>query len=177
MICGIDPGASGAIAWLSDDGHLICVEDLPTLQIKVGKTMRTRMVPALLTGMLRDMPPVHVFLEEVQPMGTNGSISSFGLGKSAGIIEGVVTALGIGLTLVRPKAWQKHFAQRGDGGASRGTAARLWPGCADRFARVKDDGRAEAALIGAYGAARTHGLGESVGPIPLLRMSTAVQRL
>lgn len=177
MICGIDPGASGAIAWLSDDGHLICVEDLPTVQVKVGKTMRTRMVPALLAAMLRDKPPVHVFLEEVQPVGSNGGIALFGLGKSAGLIEGVLSGMGIAMTLVRPTVWQKHFGQRGDKGASRATAARLWPGCAERFARVKDDGRAEAVLIGAYGAARMQGMGEAVGPLPMFRMSVPLAPL
>jgi hypothetical protein len=34
-----------------------------------------------------------------------------------------------------------------DKGESRALAMRLWPDHGDRFARVKDDGRAEAALI------------------------------
>lgn len=152
MIVGIDPGASGAIAWLSDDGHLLHVDDLPAAQVKVGATMRTRLLPAALASMLHERRPVHAFLEEVQPVGKNGAIALFGLGKSAGLIEGIITGMGIPLSLVRPQVWQRHHGQRGDKGASRTTAMRLWPGAAGRFLRVKDDGRAEAALIGAWGA-------------------------
>ena len=36
--------------------------------------------------------------------------------------------------------------------ASRGMATELFPDFADQFRRVKDDGRAEAALIARYGA-------------------------
>ena len=36
--------------------------------------------------------------------------------------------------------------------ASRGMATELFPHIADQFRRVKDDGRAEAALIARYGA-------------------------
>jgi crossover junction endodeoxyribonuclease RuvC len=158
MIVGIDPGASGAIAWLSDDGHLVTVEDLPVAKVKVGKTMRSRMLPAALAAMLVQRRPAAVFLEEVQPMGTNGSIANFSLGKSAGLIEGIVAGLGIPLTMVRPKDWQKHYGlSGGDKGSSRARAMQIWPGSVDSFARVKDDGRAEAALIGLWGTHRMQG--------------------
>jgi crossover junction endodeoxyribonuclease RuvC len=38
--------------------------------------------------------------------------------------------------------------------AARSNAIRRWPAKADLFARVKDDGRAEAALIGLAGLMR-----------------------
>lgn len=162
MLIGIDAGASGAIAFLSDNGHLIDVFDLPTAQVKVGKTMRTRLLPTVLAQMITARRPIIAFLEEVQPMGTNGSIANFSLGKSAGQIEGVLAGIGVSLRTARPKEWQKHFGlTHGDKGASRMCAMKLWPGCADRFARVKDDGRAEACLIGLYGANLTQGMGSA----------------
>lgn len=158
MIAGVDPGANGAIAFLSDEGHLLNVEDLPVAKVKVGKTMRSRLITASLAAMLTNRRPVAVYLEEVQPIASAGSVAAFGLGKSAGLIEGVVTALGIQLVMVRPKVWQKHFGlSGGDKGASRARAAQLWPGAVDRFERVKDDGRAEASLLGLYGAHHMQG--------------------
>lgn len=160
MICAIDPGASGAIAFMSDEGHLIEVCDLPTAQVKVGKTMRTRLLPAVLAAMVKARNPVVAWIEEVDAMGTNGSVSNFNLGKSFGQIEGVMAGIGVAVKTVRPKVWQKHFRlMHGDKGASRLCAIRLWPGAAQQFARVKDDGRAEACLIGLYGANSMQGMG------------------
>lgn len=34
MIVGIDPGLSGAIAWVTDEGHLIETRDLPVADRK-----------------------------------------------------------------------------------------------------------------------------------------------
>ena len=41
-----------------------------------------------------------------------------------------------------------------DKGACRLMAQRMWPALSDLFARVRDDGRAEAALLGFYGRAQ-----------------------
>ena len=55
-------------------------------------------------------------------------------------------------------------------------AARLWPGAAEQFKRVKDDGRAEAALIGMY-ACRMLGT-EEPAPLPhALRPALAAEGL
>lgn len=160
MLIGIDPGASGAVAWLSDDGHLVCVEDLPVVEMLIGGTKRRRMAATVLRQMLIARRPVHAFLEEVHAMGKNGAIANFQLGNCSGLIEGVLAGLAIPLTPVKPSQWQKHFGRGADKGASRAHAMRLWPGAADRFARVKDDGRAEAALIALYGAQRAQGFGK-----------------
>ena len=62
-------------------------------------------------------------------------------------------ALGLPLERVRPSAWKMAMGLRGKPkAASRGMATELFPDFADQFRRVKDDGRAEAALIARYGA-------------------------
>src|SRR4051812_36399712 len=118
-------------------------------------------LPKLISRLLPDATPFtsapKILKSTSRPLsfstvGSNGGIALFGLGKSAGLIEGVLTGMAIPLSLVRPQVWQRHHGQRGDKGASRATAMRLWPGAAGRFLRVKDDGRAEAALVGAWGA-------------------------
>ncbi len=76
----------------------------------------------------------------------------FNFGRGYGQIEGVLAALEIPVTLVTPQVWKRSLSVPADKSASRARAAQLWPGLAGTFSRVRDDGRAEAALIGLYGA-------------------------
>jgi crossover junction endodeoxyribonuclease RuvC len=51
------------------------------------------------------------------------------------------------VTFVRPQVWTKALGVGSDKGAHREAACRLFPTDAEQFARVKDDGRADAALL------------------------------
>ncbi|MFM2150283.1 MAG: crossover junction endodeoxyribonuclease RuvC [Pseudomonadota bacterium] len=159
MLVGIDPGASGAVAWLSDNGHLIEARDLPVT--KVGS--RTQLMPAVLAGWLMqlDRRPIHAFLERVATRPGEGAVGAFSFGRGYGQIEGVLAALGIPVTLVTPQSWKRSLGVPADKSAARARAAQLWPGLAGTFARVKDDGRAEASLIGLYGAHSLQGHGSA----------------
>jgi crossover junction endodeoxyribonuclease RuvC len=53
---------------------------------------------------------------------------------------------------VSPQKWKRHFGLTSDKDESRRAASRLLPKSAHLWARVKDDGRAEAALLAIYGA-------------------------
>jgi crossover junction endodeoxyribonuclease RuvC len=57
--------------------------------------------------------------------------------------------------LLTPAQWKRLVGippgKAGAKDAARSEAIRRWPGKADLFARVKNDGRAEAALIGLAG--------------------------
>jgi crossover junction endodeoxyribonuclease RuvC len=150
MICGIDPGQQGAIAWLSSDGYLIEVRDLPV-------TKGDGLIPAVLADWLRapGRMPAHAFVERVAARPGAGVSGMFRFGRGYGQIEGVLAAVGIAVTLVTPGKWKGALRIPADKAASRARAAQLWPGLAGCFARVRDDGRAEAALIGLYGANST----------------------
>jgi crossover junction endodeoxyribonuclease RuvC len=143
-IVGIDPGVTGALAWMFH-GNLMRVDDMPI--------NASRANGAEIAEWLRHIGPHVVYLEWTQPMPKNGSIASYSLGLNSGIIIGVVQALGISLERVRPAVWKTAMGLRGKPkSASRGMATELWPEFATMFRRVKDDGRAEAALIARYGA-------------------------
>ena len=146
-IVGVDPGVTGALA-VFDRGSLVQVLDMP---VNAG-----RVNGAEIAAWMHDLwGPEAVFLEWTQPMPKNGSIANYSLGLNTGIVVGVVQALGIPLERVRPAEWKLKMGLRGkDKSASRGMATELWPDFADQFRRVKDDGRAEAALIARYGAYR-----------------------
>lgn len=143
-IVGIDPGVTGALACFTL-GRLIYIEDMPV--------NASRADGSEIAEILHNWMPDVVYLEWTQPMPKNGSIASYSLGLNSGIVIGVVQALGISLERVRPAAWKLAMGLRGKPkAASRGMATELFPDFADQFRRVKDDGRAEAALIARYGA-------------------------
>ena len=154
MILGIDPGSRGAIAVI-DGGLLIDVHDMPSVEVAVGKTKRTRVSAGLLADVLRRQGLTHAFVEQVGAMPGQGTSSMFAFGKSAGIVEGVLAGLGIPITLVTPQSWKKAMRLVADKDAARQRAVQLFPERAEWFRRVKDDGRAEAAMIALYGWQRS----------------------
>lgn len=157
MLVGIDPGLSGAVAWLSDHGHLIEVRDLPVAKAN-GKS---ELMPAALADLLRERMPIHAFVERVAARPGAGVSGMFNFGRGYGQIEGVLAALGVPVTLVTPAKWKAALRIPADKSAARLRAAQLWPGLAGTFSRVKDDGRAEASLIGLYGAHALQGHGSA----------------
>jgi crossover junction endodeoxyribonuclease RuvC len=138
---GIDPGVSGAIVRLDESGvSLIC--DMPTVDINGRKHIDEYGVRAALHGTQGT-----VIIEHVQGIQQSGATSAFNFGTGWGLIRGVVCGLGIPSQLVRPQRWTKDLAVGRDKGEHRAMASRLWPDAAGLFARVKDDGRADAALL------------------------------
>ncbi len=145
MIVGVDPGNTGAVALLDDDGTLIDVWDIPVIDRKISA--------ALLAGAEHWDPSVHVIvLEDVSAFGGNGSIGNFSLGRSKGVIEGVFHAHRI--ILVSPSTWKRDMKLSQSGltkierkDKARAAAVARWPEHAGKFVRKKDADRAEAALI------------------------------
>ena len=142
MIVGIDPGISGALAWLSDEGFLLSVMDMPTLQVN-GKA---KVNPHILASDLSFRKPKIVVIEDVGAMPGQGVTSTWTFAYSAGILAGVCAGLGIPTVFYRPANWKRQAGVPADKGAARQMAQRLWPG-SRAFDRVKDHGRAEAALL------------------------------
>ena len=152
MIVGIDPGMSGAIAFLSVSGVLVEVIDMPVTAVMIGKTKRRQLMPAVLAKTLATRKITMAMIEEVGTRPGEGAVGAFSFGRGFGQIEGVLAGLGISYAMVRPQKWKKALDLPANKSAARMYACRVWPGAAEMFARVKDDGRAEAALIGLYAA-------------------------
>ena len=152
MIVGIDPGISGAVAWVSDDGFLLSAMDMPTLEVN-GKM---KVNPHILASDLSFRKPKIVVIEDVGAMPGQGVTSMFNFGYSAGILAGVCAGLGIPTVFYRPAVWKRQAGVPTDKGAARLHAQRFWPG-SRAFDRVKDHGRAEAALLARWYATRVCG--------------------
>jgi len=162
VIIGIDPGLSGAIALIERiDGEIrLEVFDVPIHQIKRGKSAKKELdahtlAGIFLRGSLRKPQPYHAFIERVGAMPGQGVSSMFAFGKVYGAMLACVACFGLPYTLVTPVAWKKATGVPVGEGASkdgsRARASQLMPQHASLWARVKDDGRAEAALIAYYG--------------------------
>jgi crossover junction endodeoxyribonuclease RuvC len=140
IVFGVDPGKSGAIAAVnSDTGELLGAWDMPV----VGSIISA----ALLSQAVTAWPEGTAVIEDVHAMPKQGVSSSFSFGRSLGVAEGVLAGAGWSLRYVSPARWKRALGLTADKGASRRRAIELWPAKADLFKRVKDDGRAEAALI------------------------------
>lgn len=143
----VDPGFTGAVAVFH--GGSIEVHDMPTLPARSG---RAELNHHALLDILRAVEPGTVWLERVSAMPGQGVTSMFRFGQGYGAIEMAVAASGHVLRYVTPQQWKKHFGLIGAAkDASRAVACQRLPGAAHLFARKKDGGRADAALIGLYG--------------------------
>lgn len=138
---GIDPGKTGAIALIDSYGVLIDSYDMPML----GNLVSPHGVASLEMWATSEFGTV--IIEDVHAMPKNGAIGSFSLGRSKGVVEGVFAALARPIVYVSPQKWKKALGVTSDKGGCRRRATELWPGRAELFKRVKDDGRAEAALV------------------------------
>jgi crossover junction endodeoxyribonuclease RuvC len=139
-IVGIDPGINGAIAfYTADHTSYITVEDMPVVDKAVS--------PAVLARRIGQMRPAVAVVEIASTRPGLSASSVLKTGTGYGVILGVLAALQIPTHLVTPQRWKRHFRLDSDKEKSRALAQRLWPEFAERFARVKDDGRAEAALM------------------------------
>lgn len=142
VIVGIDPGIGGAIAAVYDGQ--VTTWDMPTVEIR-GKR---HVDPHGVAQRLQLLPTITMaVVEHVQGVQGAGATSAFSFGRSFGVLEGVLAGLAIPTTLVRPQAWTKALCVSRDKGDHRRIAMGLWPSCASLFARAKDDGRADAALL------------------------------
>ena len=165
MIIGVDPGNTGAIAFLTDEGELINVVDIPVTKVKVGDKWRSEIDADKVVYVLEDKFSYGdvVFLERVQAMPrfnmntgkydkSQGGAANIAYGRGGGIIEGVFAAHKVQVYRIPSAEWRPVMVgSKTDKEKSRLTAIKLWPDKADLFKLKTKHGRAEAALIGRYG--------------------------
>ena len=150
VVLGIDPGKTGALAFLDADGDLLAVHDMPDATCSA--------LGAHVRDLLVEYRPTQAFVERTQAFPGQGRTSAHDYGRDAGAVLGALGAWDIPTTLLAPSKWKVAVGLRGkDKTASRQLAVELWPAWSASFARVKDHGRAEGALIARYGWHRSLG--------------------
>lgn len=154
FIIGIDPGAAGAVAVVdARTGALVQVFDMPAVALEVGGKSKRRVAPYLLADELRlfNVDGTRAVVEQVSAMPGQGVSSMFAFGHAFGLALGVLAGMGIPVDTVTPAKWKRDLKVNAGKDGSRALASTLWPAQAGEFKRVKDDGRAEAALIALWG--------------------------
>lgn len=160
-VIGIDPGITGALALVRSHGQLVellDVADMPTATVKTNRISKSHIIAPQLTSLLSQWrvsteTTPDVVLEDVHAMPGQGVTSMFRFGHALGLVEGVVSGLGLPLHKVPPREWQTMVRVRSDPDAGRLRASQLFPTRAGLFTRKKDHNRADAALI-AYAGTR-----------------------
>lgn len=146
-IIGIDPGLTGAIAVLHEDGTVRTVADMPT--IADGTAKGAMLDYHELRPLLSSLGAVHAYVEHQQVFPHDGKVGAFRLGRC---YEGLLAALAmreVPYTAVRPLTWKDAFGLRGkEKEAARALAQRWYPAVK---LGAKTAGRADALLIARYG--------------------------
>lgn len=178
VIIGIDIGLKGAIAVInttdpterSRRGSMTW--DTPLKRIKKfrkrgkPKTIATydiNKIKDILSGIIINNPgdTVICFVEGAQILPKGFTIkANTGLAKCQGILEGVLTSIGIRYYIINPQDWQKAIGIAGkkkSGDANVQMAKRLHPDIQFETAKGRVlDGRADALLIAEYGKSYCH---------------------
>jgi crossover junction endodeoxyribonuclease RuvC len=117
---GIDPGLSGGIAALTEDGGVM-------LAIKMPATERDILLA--LKGIGVGRLPARAVLEKVGVMPKQGIVSAFTFGRGVGALLMALTAAEIPFDQVLPATWQQVLScrTRGDKNITKRRAQQLFP--------------------------------------------------
>jgi len=148
LVLGVDPGLSGAICRY-EAGSIPTIYDMPTLALTRGGKNKREIDAHKLVDMLRYAD--HAFVEYAGAMPGQGVSAVFAFGKTYGIILGILAAVDVPYTVVAPRKWKTALQVPAEKDGARARASQLMPSAAHLWPRVKDDGKAEAALISLYG--------------------------
>ena len=135
-IVGIDPGQSGGIALLHDEGPPL-VWKMPATEKDVYILLSDHVIPA----------HTHAYLERVAAMPKQGVSSTFKFGQHYGMLRAFLVALEIPFTTVTPGVWQRRLGclSKGDKNVTKAKAQEQFPNIKVTHAT------ADALLIALYG--------------------------
>ena len=153
-ILGIDPGANGAIAVISDS-YIDCAP-IPRAGKAIDWAELAILIDEFRVAANRNDLRAVAYVEKVHAMPKQGVSSSFTFGVNVGGIHGVLGALDIPMALTTPQCWKKRVLA----GTTKDKAAAIaW--CRQRYpsisllatprSRTPHDGMAEAMCIAHYG--------------------------
>lgn len=150
---GVDPGMTGAAAFVDEDGKYIWCIDYPGSASDLFYDL-SRMIGDTVIGL--------IVIEHVHPMPKQGVSSTGKFMRNFGIWEGVVASLEIPYELIAPQRWRNildssvpHKPTKED---LRQYVIRRWPNSVGDLKRKKDHNRAEAILLAEYARLKVLGI-------------------
>lgn len=161
-VIGIDPGLTGALALLHDNGDAVVDVPVRARLSGKGKELDLHALVDIVDAWLKD--DTVVYLEQVSAMPGGGerkmgATGAFSFGRSTGQVEGVLATLGAYVVHVRPQAWKKRAGLSGKPKPVAVTLAQnLFPHLRSSLVvkrlvtnQVQAQGRADALLIAKFG--------------------------
>lgn len=136
---GIDPGAKGALALISDVTTVFPYD--PQTYITILRGLHEKKMPCVCC------------IEAVHAIPGNGLSSTWNFAENYGFIRGLLEAFAISYQTVTPQKWKKEFSLTSDKADSIAVCQRLFPDVSllrTERSRKPDNNFAEALLIGLY---------------------------
>ena len=146
------------VSLIRHDGLLLAVMDAQV--IPDGPKNRRTISAPLEAEVCARSHSTHIYIESGGVRPGEGALGASTQGKGVGITIGIAAALSIPVSFVTPAQWKRvvGLPPGSEKNRSRSEAIRRWPQHASWFARVRDDGRQESALIGLAGILLNGGL-------------------
>ncbi len=152
IIIGIDPGLSGALAFL-EGKKVLKVIDMPVMSDgkKNKKQLNSALLASFIKENIKDHANISVVVEQVNAMPGQGVTSMFNFGQTFGAIKGICATLELPIYLIRPSKWKKHFDLiNSSKDASRTKVIEMYPHLSKELSKKKDVNKSDAILIARY---------------------------
>jgi hypothetical protein len=172
LIVGIDPGQTGAIAFMPVSRRLTpVIVDMPTTAITRGDRKRTRhdyqALCRYLDPLVDHLPRIDlvICLERGQPRPRDRGVTGFAIGVGYGLWHMHFAAFALPYEEAMPAVWKGHMGLTIKGGGdteaskvlARNKATELFPRVAHYFTGKTDHNRAEALLLAEWLRRRHNG--------------------
>lgn len=154
IIAGLDPGKTGALVTLFEDGSTV-VDRVPLLPpLKGGKKSTLPDYQAWSRNWRMSLEfnrPDVIVMEKVGAWSGQGVKSVFSFGKSTGFALATIYYIDVPIHDAEPNVWKPRMGLSNDKALSIEQARELIPSLIPHLTRKKDDGVAEAGLLAYFG--------------------------
>lgn len=152
LIVGIDPGASGALAFLCTQTWVLEVHDMPFYTEEINGKKRKRVDTTILAALLGQRCPRVISTERVHAMPEMDVKGIFSFGRFYGQLEMAAEFIPAEFKDTDPAVWKRRMGVNSDKDFSRARTCLLVPAAAPILTRKTDHDRAEAILLALYEA-------------------------
>jgi hypothetical protein len=121
MIIGIDPGKSGAICFMLNNGEIIKIIKLSETEHDIRELWHDELS--------KSKESWFAYIEKLHSIRPAGKVPNFNLGNSFGFVRGLLVAWNIPFELILPQKWQQAMGcmSKGDKNITKAKAQQLFP--------------------------------------------------
>lgn len=125
-VIGVDPGKSGALAAMREDGTVTFLI-MPIIDNEIDITSISKWISNIIVDMT--CRPLYSVIEKVHSMPQQGVASTFSFGYNTGVLHGILGTLAVPRLVVSPQSWQKSILKdtNRDKGIAIAYVMRMYP--------------------------------------------------